>query len=255
MKAFFQLILNKPLYNIFILIVALMPSHNVGLAIIVLTILVHLALGHLKYRSMVAQMKQKELQPELKALQDKYKDDRTAQSQAMMQLYRDKGVNPASGCLIQLIQFPILIGLYLVFRQGVDIQHHQNLLYSFIQAPESINTTFLWVKDITKPDHTFILPILVAISQFLFSRSLMKTLPQTGGPNDMSAIMGKQMTYFFPIILGITARSFPAGLSIYWVVATLFSWWQQHQGMKRYEAQPKDKVSVSVRQKKKETTS
>ncbi len=251
MKTLVKVILYQPLYNLFILLVAIAPGHSAGIAIILLTVIVRLILTPFKYKALESQMKQRDLQGEVKALQDKHKGDRQAQSAAMMQLYKERGVNPASGCLPQLVQFPILIALYSVFRLGFgDSQHH--LLYPFIHAPEQIGAAFLWVKDLTKPDPTYILPVLAGIGQFFFSKALMQTMPTSGDPKDMTSMMSKQMTYMFPVITIIAGARFPAALSLYWVVGILIEWYQQVQGMKRFGKAPKTipKVSVSVRKRK-----
>lgn len=250
---FFRTILYIPLYNLFVFLVALMPSHNVALAIIALTVLVRLILTPLKYKSIESQAKQKSLQADLKEIQAKHKGDRQAQSQATMQLYKDKGINPASGCLPQLIQFPILIVLYYVFRTTIGPEN-ANLLYSFVQMPESVSVAFLWVKDVTQADTTMIFPILAGIVQFFYSRMLMPSMSMGDG-DAMSSIMSKQMIYFLPVMTALIGRSLPAALSIYWVIATLVDWYQQAQGMKRLGKKLENtKVTVSVRSKKKETS-
>lgn len=235
MKAFFHTFLYTPLYNLFIFLVALMPNHNLGLAIILLTILVRLILLPLKKQAIESQLKQKELQPELKELAQKYKDDRQALAAAQMQLYKDRGIHPASGCLPTLIQLPILIVLYYVFRAGLSTENYKEL-YSFVQAPGAIQTSFLWIKDLTQVDKTLSLPILAGLSQFLFSRSLMASMPAPASNDDMSAMLNKQMMYFMPIMTVLIARQFPAGLSLYWIAASLVDWLQQSVLTKRIQA-------------------
>ncbi len=254
MKAFFHTVFFTPLYNIFILIVALMPGHNIGLAIIVLTILVRLILTPLKFKSIESQAKQKMLAPELRRIKEQYIGDKAGESAATMQMYKEKGINPASGCLPLLIQLPVLLVLYYVFRAGINPADHKDILYSFIPHVDSVSPSFLWLKDITKTDPTFILPILAGVAQFFFSRSMMSQIGDPTGDKgaDMTQVMSKQMMYFFPFMTIFIARSLPAALSIYWVVATLVDWYQQNLGMKKYmkEHPASDKASVTVRHKK-----
>lgn len=255
MRNFFHVVLFKPIYNVFILLIALLPGQNVALAIIVLTLLIRLLLVPLRFKAIEAQVKQRDIQADVKAIQKKYKDDKQAQAAAMMQLYKDRGINPASGCLPMLIQLPILIVLYYVFQAGIGPEQN-HLLYSFVKPLENVNTAFFWLKDITKPDPTFILPLLAGLSQFFYSRSMIASMPQSDDPTDMASIMNKQMIYFFPVITILIARSLPAALSIYWVAATLADWYQQHHGTKRVRRKQEQhgKVSVRVRSKKKEAS-
>ncbi len=249
MKAFFKAILYQPLYNIFVLLVALIPGHNIGVAIIVLTVLVRLVLWPVRHKSIESQIKQRDLAPELKKLQETHKDDRMALSSAQMQMYKERGVNPASGCVTALIQFPILIILYYVFRAGIG-PSHQDLLYPFVHAPSIVQNSFLWVKDLTKTDKTFILPVLAGLAQLLYSRSLSATLPPASGPNDMAATMSKQMLYLGPVSIFLFALRVPAGLSLYWAVASLLDWYIQGHSTRRFESKAATKnVTVSVRKK------
>lgn len=250
MLEFFRTVLYQPLFNLFIFLVALMPNHNVGLAIIVLTVLTRMILLPLKKKSIESQLKQRELQPELKRLTTQYKDDRAGLSAAQMQLYKDKGINPASGCLPTLIQLPILIVLYYVFRSGLGTTDY-HLLYPFVKAPETIQTSFLWFQDLTNQDKTMALPILAGVAQFFFSRSMMASLPASDDKNDVAAIMSKQMMYLAPIMTIVIARQFPAGLSLYWFVASLVDWGQQVYLTKRLQTQKtqQGKTRVTVRKK------
>lgn len=252
MKQFFTTILYQPLYNLFIFLLGVMPGHNVGLAIIALTAVIRVLLYPLKHKSIDAQIKLRDLQPELQEINKKYKNDRQGASMATMQMYKDKGINPAAGCLPQLLQLPILLVLFLVFRNGV---YQHDLLYSFVAIPEQVSTHFLWIKDMTMPDPWFILPALAGVSQFLFSRSIMRLQPATGDPNDVMTIMSKQMIYFFPLMTVFIAARLPAALSVYWVVGTLVDWYQQEHATRRInhkKSKSQAKPTVSVRSKRKE---
>lgn len=254
MKSIVHTLLYQPLYNLFILILLVMPGHNVGLAIIVLTAIVRIVLIPLKYKSLESQMKMRELQPEIKRLQDQHKGDKQAQSMAMMQLYKDRGANPASGCLPTLIQLPILFVLFYVFKNGFTAEQFKDI-YPFITHPESVSTAFLWVKDLTQPDPLYVLPVLTGIAQFFYSKMIMQDMPQTGGANDVSVIISKQMTYVFPVMTVFVAAGFPAALSLYWVVGTLIDWFLQHRGQKHYTNRQTGRVTVSVRSKKRKSES
>ncbi len=251
MLEFFRTILYIPLYNLYIALVHFIPGHSVVVAILLLTAIVRIVLTPLKHKSIESQAKQKELQPELKEIQAKFKGDKAAAGQATMQLYKDKGINPASGCLPLLLQFPVIIVLYYVFRTPINAEH-QNLLYSFTTLPTNPNYAFFWIKDATQFDPYLILPILAGVVQFFYSRSMMAIQPSSGGSDDMANIMNKQMLYMFPIMTMFIGARLPAALSFYWVVATGIDWYQQERAMKKYHAKvvKEGKTTVSVRTKK-----
>lgn len=251
MQEFFKVTLYQPLFNLFIAILAFTPGHSVAVAIVIITLLIRLVLTPLKYKSIESQLKQRDLQPEVKRIQEKYKDDRQAQSAAMMQLYKDKGVNPASGCLPMIVQIALLISLYSVFNHGWGPEQ-QAVLYSFVHMPPYINGAFLWVKDLTQADRTLILPILAGIAQFFYTRTMMSAMPAptSAKGDDMSAIMGKQMMYLGPAFTILIGRTLPAALTLYWLVGTLVDWYQQVHVMKRVNHNLGNKVKVSVRSKK-----
>lgn len=248
MIAFFRLLLYLPLYNVYIGLVNLIPGHFVAIAILVLTVLVRLVLTPFKHKAIESQARQKELAPELKEIQAKYKGDKTAQGQATMQFYKDRGVNPASGCLPLLVQFPIVIVLYYVFRTPIG-PDHAGLLYPFVPLPVNINYAFFWIRDITQFDRLLILPVLAGGAQYLYSRSLTSLQPPPAG-NDMASLMNKQMMFMVPIMTAFIGSRLPAALSLYWVIATLIDWYQQQQGIRRYQRKiAPQKSTISVRRK------
>lgn len=251
MLEFFRTILYIPLYNLYIALVQFIPGHSVVVAILLLTAIVRLALTPLKHKSIESQAKQKELQPELKEIQAKYKGDKAAAGQATMQMYKDKGINPASGCLPLLIQLPVIIVLYYVFRTPITPDQH-SLLYSFVNLPPNPNYAFFWINDVTSHDPLLILPLLAGAIQFFYSRSMMAISPPPGGSDDMASIMNKQMLYMFPVMTVFIGARLPAALSFYWVVATGMDWYQQEHAMKKYHTKvvKQGKTTVSVRTKK-----
>jgi len=142
-------LLFRPIYNLFILIYDLLPIKDAGLAIILLTVLVRFILMPLTWTAMKSQRLMQSKSGEMKAIQEKYKDDKQQQSQALMQFYKDNGINPLSSCLPLLIQLPVMIALYRVLK---DLnKDHWDLLYSFVARPDSLNVMFLNIIDLTKP--------------------------------------------------------------------------------------------------------
>lgn len=201
---------------------------GVGLALIAFTIIIRLLLLPLTLPSIKSSQKIKKLQPELKKIKEKYKDDKQGYALAQAQLYKSYNINPLAGCLPQIIQLLILIVLY------------QAILRLFNQASD-LNFRFLWA-DLSQPDNKFIFPILAALSQFVLSL-MISPATQTRDivPNktqsdllkranekeediaEMASTMQQQMMFMMPIMTGIIALRLPSGLTLYWIMGTLFS--------------------------------
>jgi YidC/Oxa1 family membrane protein insertase len=225
-KLILKTILYRPLYNALIFLVWLIPGHNVAWAIIILTIIIRLILLPSSLKAARAQIKLRDLQPELQKIQAEYKDDKTKQSKAVMDFYKKHKVSPWGSCLPLLIQFPILIVLYYVFINGLGTQRF-DLLYSFVPRPEFINTIWLGI-DLAKPDR-WVLPIITGALQFIQGRQMMPAKTQPGKGQDMQTALSRQMLYLMPIFTVIIAMRLPAALPLYWGITTLFGigqqWW------------------------------
>ena len=161
----FDIVLYKPLYNVFIGFIGAFPWIDAGVVVILFTLVVKLILFPLSQKTVRSQIEMKKIQPEIDEIKLKYKDNKQEQALKTMALYKEKGVSPFSGIFLTLIQLPILIALYLVFYKnslgGVQVE----MLYSFIKAPLYINTHFLGLFDITQKN--IILALVVAVGQYL----------------------------------------------------------------------------------------
>ncbi len=186
---------------------------NFGVAIIILTILVRLVFWPLTHKSTVGMKKMQEIQPLMKELQAKYKDNPQRLQQEVWALYREKKVNPMSSCLPMLIQIPVFIALFNVLRSAVELRY----------AP------FLWIGDLSEPEALFaswfpfgglnILPILMAATMALQSA----LTPSTGDKNQQ-----KMMMVFMPVMMLFMFYSFPSALSLYWTLSQVLSIWQMY---------------------------
>jgi YidC/Oxa1 family membrane protein insertase len=175
---------------------------NWGVAIILVTILIKLVFYKLTETSGRSMAKMREIQPRMKALQDRYKDDRQQLSQAMMELYKREKVNPAAGCLPILIQMPFFLAFYWVLLESVEMR----------QAPFA-----LWITDLSSRDPYFILPLIMGAAMF-FQQKL--------NPAPADPVQAKVMQ-IMPIIFTGFFAFFPSGLVLYWVTNTLLSIAQQ----------------------------
>lgn len=219
----FTEILIRPIYNTMIFLYNLVG--DIGITIILLTILIRILLFPLSLKGIKAQLKFQKIQPKIKLIREKYKNDLQKQSLELMKLYKEEKANPATGCLTTLIQLPILIAVYRVFRIGFD-KNSFKLLYPFISKPTEITPYFFNVKffDFSKPN--YLIAILATLAQYFQIKSMSKFQPKVD-VKGFSDNFTKQMNYmmiFLTLFMGITL---PSGLIFYWFLTTLFSIIQQ----------------------------
>ena len=181
---------------------------NYGISLIILTVLVKLLLYPLYFKQIKSTASMSSLQPKMKAIQEKYKNDKEKMNEEMAKLYKDENFNPMGGCLPMLIQLPIIWGLFTLLRNPIKYMADENMIFA-------VHQSFLWIKDLGQPD-LWILPIAAAVSTYI---SFAMT-QQLTGQNEMMGGQGKSMNmimkYFFPLSILWLARAYPAGLAIYW---------------------------------------
>lgn len=178
---------------------------NYGIAIILLTILIKIALYPLTQKQMKSMLAMQQLQPKIKEIQDRWKNkDPKKMQQKVMELYKEHNVNPAAGCLPLLIQMPILIALY-------------RSLFKFPYINEA-HASFIWVHNLSGTDPYFILPILAGVTTYLQS----KMTTTTSDPTQ------KMMLYTMPVFIAWISSKVPAGLALYWVVFNVVGSIQQY---------------------------
>ncbi len=180
--------------------------HNYGWAIIIITIIIKLVTWPLQTKSFTSMQKMQKVQPELKALQEKYKNDKTKLQQEMMLLYRKHGVNPMGGCLPMLLQMPIFFALFAALSRSIELWG----------AP------FMWIKDLSMPDNIATLPFTIpflgngvnplAIVMGVAMVGQQALMPSTGDANQ------KRMMYLMPVIMMVFFYKAPSGLVLYWLL-------------------------------------
>jgi len=227
----FTALFYQPLFNLLIFFYNILPGHDLGIAIILLTIFVKALLFPLSWKQTEAQYKLQELQPKLKELKEQHKDNKEALAHAQIQIFKDHKINPLSSCLPLLIQFPFLIALFYVFQNGLKGASF-SLLYPFIQNPGALNETFLGVLSLAVKN-TIPLAALAAGLQFWFMKISLpkkddKKQKEKKDEEDFAAIMNQQMVFFMPLMTGVIAYQFPNGLGLYWVAQTVLSIIQQY---------------------------
>jgi YidC/Oxa1 family membrane protein insertase len=227
MGNFFQVILYQPIFNGFVALYNLIP--DVGVVILIITILIKVILYPLTNKSIKAQKSLTELQPKLDELKIKHKGNQQALAQETMKLYKENKVNPFGSCLPLLIQLPILIALYYVLQlalKGTDFK----LLYPFVHNPGFINPVSLGIFNLQSA--SIILAVLAGAAQFVQTKMLShKQPPKKAGEGakdeSMTAMMNKQMLYMMPIMTVLIGFKLPAGLTLYWFLSTALTALQQ----------------------------
>ena len=227
MISLWNAVIYKPLYNLLILLVAILPGQSVGMAIITLTFLVKIILYPLTGKSISAQRAMRELEPELKRIREEHKDDRAKQAQKTMELYQKHKVSPVSGCLPILIQIPIIMGLYWVFFKGLKSGIDITILYGFVAPPGALDMHFL-VFDLAAK--SFFLALLAGTTQYVQTDlSLGKQPPlvaSTGKASfqeDFARSMQMQMRYILPVMIGFISYSTGGAVALYWATSNILS--------------------------------
>lgn len=195
------------------------PTHvsYYAIAVIITSIIFKLLLLPININQTKSSKKMNEIQPKLKEIQTKYKNDPQTMQVKMQQLYKDNNYNPMSGCLVLLIQFPIIFAFFAVFRDPAKYAFTEPGFY------EAMNKSFLWISNLEKADpFLWGLPLLAALTTYLQT----KTMP-TQNLDPQTQATQKTMNYFLPVMIFISARSFAAGLALYWVLSNLFTIVQQ----------------------------
>lgn len=227
MSQLFHLILTQPLFNALVFLYNTVAFGDIGLAIILLTIVIRLILWPLSQKAIKAQRDLQELQPKIKELQKKH-SNKEEQAKALMELYKTHKVNPFGGCLPILVQLPILIALYSVFLNGLKPEYLQNL-YSFVSNPGVIESTFFGLVDLAS--RSIPLAVVAGLFQFIQSKMALPKVKLTGAPKRsdeaIAQMVSKQTLYVLPVITVVISIGLPAGLPLYWATTTLFTIFQQ----------------------------
>jgi len=211
-----------PLYNALILLFAVLPWADIGIIVIILTVLVRLVLYPLSRKAVLTQVKMAEIAPELEDIKKKYEGKSEEQARKTLALYKEKGVNPFSGILVIIIQIPIILALYQIFVHFPTID--ATLLYSFVKTPTHIDTSFLGLIDIS--GKSIFIAILAAISTYFQFQVSMKNQTQPKGNSfgdNLTRNMQTQMKYIFPVIVFFISYSISGVIALYWLTTNLFS--------------------------------
>lgn len=231
LRRFWTEIFFRPIFNTLIFLISIIPGQNLGWGIILLTLIIKLILLGPNHKALRAQKAMQKIQPQLDALKIKYKDEPQKLASETMAIWKKYKVSPMSSCLPMLIQFPILIALFYVVKEGLHT-FNPDILYSTLKNVDlsTINPNFLGIIDLTKTN-IIVLPIIVGGLQFFqMHLTLGKTksdkLVKSDKVNPMP-MMNNMMKYFMPLMIAVFTASLPAAVGFYWGTSTLFGIGQQ----------------------------
>ncbi|OGL72475.1 hypothetical protein A3C96_01045 [Candidatus Uhrbacteria bacterium RIFCSPHIGHO2_02_FULL_60_10] len=247
MAAIFQAIFYRPIFNLLIGLVNVIPGHDIGLAIIVLTILIKAVLWPLSARALKQQRELQSLQPKVDEIKKQYAGNKDEMGKRLMELYSKEKVNPLSSCLPLLIQLPVFIALYSALSHGLKSSGF-DLLYPFVSDPGTLDPKLFGLVPLADPN--YVLAILSGITQFFQARMMVtKQQPKkVPGAQDeqMMVAMNKQMMYTMPVLTTFIAWKLPGGLTLYWFVMNLLTIAQQYLTMRPVKVVASDAVAVAA---------
>jgi len=229
MQSLWNTVFYQPIYNALIFIIDNITFGDVGFAIILVTIIVKLILAPLTQKSIKSQILMKRMEPELKKIKKDF-PNKEEQAKKTFELYKKYGTNPFSGCLVVILQLPVIFALYYVFYNGIAVK--PDFIYSFIQIPQSLHTNFLGLLEMGSK--SIFLGLLAGITQFiqgyLSSPVKAKTLevvtdkeePKTF-QDQLSSSMQMNVKYILPIFIAFIAWKISAAVALYWVVSNIFT--------------------------------
>lgn len=219
----YKIFFFQPLANILAFLINTLPLHDLGFAIIILTVFVKLVLLPFAHHSTVTQRKMREIEPKIAELKEKLKNNKEEQAKQTIALYRAHGISPFSSFLALFFQLPVLIALFLLLKGGPVFG--EGVLYSFVRLPLEVNINFLGILDLLKP--SYIIAVLAGISQFFQIYLSMPNVKNKNTGHSFSEEFQKglavQMKYIMPIVIVFIAAKFSSGVALYWTISNVFA--------------------------------
>lgn len=259
----FNTILIAPLVNALFFIYGIIPGHDFGLSIILFTLIIRLALWPLASKQLHSQKKMQALQGDIAKVRAKAAGDKQKESAMLMELYKEKEVNPFSACLPTLLQFPVLIAMFVVFQKATgSIGDINNILYEpirnlayikqVIAGQVPFNTTLFGIVNMAKP--SVVLALLAGVTQYVQVKMISPKKQKTD-TKDPQAQMTSFMNYTFPALTVFIAWSLPAALPLYWVTTNFVAIFQQWLIMRKEVEEMEEMDVVKIVRKGSSTSS
>lgn len=224
----FHTFFYEPLYNLIVVVLTIIPLHDIGAAIVIVTFLVKLLLLPLNLSALRSQYIMKRLEPEMNKIKELQKTKPQEASKKMVELYKNEKVNPFASIFAILIQIPVFIALYFVFSKGLHTD--QESLYSFVTFPDILHTEAFGLFDVTQKN--IFVAVLAGFSSYILARRQTATMVVKKEPHEESfqdhfmKSMKIQLLYVLPIIITFSGSVLPSALALYWFVSNIINYAQ-----------------------------
>lgn len=222
-STFFNAVFYNPIYNALVALVAVIPGSDVGVAVILVTLAIRLLLLPFSLSAARTQRAMKILEPKIKELKEKHKGNKEKEALETLALYKEAQVNPFASILTVFIQIPVLLALYWVFRSESFSVIDMARLYSFTPVSHTASLEFLGIISVA--GKSIVLAILAGLSQFLQAHlaisGTMKPSDAKGLQNDFQRVMGMQLKYVFPFIIGMISYTTSGAVALYFITTNL----------------------------------
>ena len=243
-STFFNAVFYNPIYNSLVAVVALVPGSDVGIAVILITIVIRLILLPFSLSAARTQRAMKILEPKIKELKEKHKGDKEKEALGTLALYREAQVNPFASILTVFIQIPVLLALYWVFYYEPFSTVNAARLYAFTPVPHTISLEFLGLISVA--GKSMVLAVLAGLTQFfqahLALSGTMKPSDTKGMQSDFQRVMGMQLKYVFPFIIGAISYSTSSAIALYFITTNLAGSLQEWYVRRTIVAETSEKV-------------
>lgn len=232
----FHTLFYEPIYNLLVFALTVVPLHDVGVSIIIVTCIVKFVLLPLNLSATRSQYALKKIEKELADIKETYKQNPQESSKKMMELYKREKINPFSSLFAVLIQIPIFFALYFVFSKG--LVSDPNSLYSFLTFPESLHNQAFGILDVTQK--SIVIALLTGVSAYVLARHQTSTMVSTKQAHEETfqdhfmKSMKIQLLYVLPFIIGFSAFILPAALGLYWTTSNILGIFQDIYIKKRF---------------------
>ncbi len=226
----FHTLFYEPIYNLVAFVLTILPLHDIGAAIIVVTLVVKIILLPVNISSLRTQYLMKKVEPEMKEIKELQKKDPQASAKKMVEMYKREKINPFSSIFGMILQIPIFFAMYFVFSKGLFNDH--NSLYPFVTFPETLHTVAFGIFDVTKKN--IVVAVLAGISSYALARRQTQTMSSGPKKNNeeesfqdhLMKSMRIQLLYVIPIIVAVSGAALPSALALYWTVSNVVSYGQ-----------------------------